>query len=330
MAGIAQEGCIDPTLGDELTDYCFGELPELRREVIERHLLDCEICRDEFVRLERSVRILRSIPEVHPSLPRTAIASQLGLSARLAEPFGGYRAYALAVSVLFGLEWMVGVWSELGYSYDRFGSTAWMLSAPVTVSVTMCLLAALWLDARGIRSGSRHPALAAGTLLALGLTAITVAIVMVLPTVKTILASFETRTAAGGYFKDILLIFLPLLLFVLPTFHAVLVLQRELKAGRHQAVLKLLTGAADALPPRGVWCPSPRTLGALLAILGIMKVLGTNNMLDALAPGPYAGLFTYAAYISTAIWFAIGAGSLVWYWRMLQELKREAVAGHDS
>jgi len=59
-----------------------------------------------------------------------------------------------------------------------------------------------------------------------------------------------------------------------------------------------------------------------------VKIVGTNHMLDALAPGPYAGLFTMAAYISTAIWFAIAVLSLVWYAMRLDDLKREALAAN--
>ena len=61
-------------------------------------------------------------------------------------------------------------------------------------------------------------------------------------------------------------------------------------------------------------------------MLGIVKVVGTNHMLDALTPGPYAQLFSLAVYVSTALWLSIGIISLAWYSARLNDLKREALA----
>ncbi len=71
-------------------------------------------------------------------------------------------------------------------------------------------------------------------ILSTGLAVLTATLVFVLPDERTILASFQTRTAAAGYLKDVIVIFLPLLVFVAPTFNVVLRLQRELAEGEIQ------------------------------------------------------------------------------------------------
>src|SRR5258707_8910945 len=112
-----------------------------------------------------------------------------------------------------------------------------------------------------------------------------------LPAERTIQASFQTRTAASGYFKDAELTFAPLLVFFVPAFHTVLRLQRELAAVRPRQVVNLLARRPDSLAPRGMLYLSPRVVAAVLVVYGIVKVAGTNHMLDALTPGPYANLF---------------------------------------
>ena len=88
----------------------------------------------------------------------------------------------------------------------------------------------------------------------------------------------------------------------------------------------MLTKATDRIVPRGILYVPPQLLGAILLVLGIVKLVGANHMLDALSPGPYANLFTVASYVSTAIWFAIAIWSVVRYLDSLNELKREALA----
>jgi hypothetical protein len=64
----------------------------------------------------------------------------------------------------------------------------------------------------------------------------------------------------------------------------------------------------------------------LVIALGLFRLLGTNYMLDALSPGPFANLFTAAAYIGTALWLACAIVPLIWYSGSLNDLKREALA----
>jgi anti-sigma factor RsiW len=309
-----------------LTSYCFGDLPDGEREQVEQHLMICDGCWEEFRRLDAAVRTLRHESVLGPVMPVDEIVSVLGWSSRLDRPFGGHAWFAISVAMLYGLEWTVGLWSELGYSYDRFGGLAWVLSAPVAASVSGAVLFSLWAAIKSVRSGQVDGLVRSAALILTALGLVTVCLTVVLPGDQTIQASFQTRSAAGGYFKDALLIFLPLLLFILPPFHTVVSLQRYLKAGRHRQVEGALAASHDRIAPRGVWYLSPRVLTGFLVVMGTLKIVGTNHMLDALTPGPYANLFSVASYIGTGLWFAIAAVCLIWYSISLNELRREARA----
>ena len=317
----------DPShLGESLTSYCFGALSDDRRDAVEQHLMSCARCWAEFQRLDTAVRTLRFDAAVRPAFSIQAVTSVLGVSGGLERSLGGHARFVFVIALLYGLEWAVGLWNELGYDYDRFGHLAWALSLPVAMVVAGAVLLALWLDVRATRAGRNSGLIHSTAAVLLVLGSVTVAVMSVLPAERTIQASFQTRTSAAGYFKDAEFIFLPLLLFVVPAFHTIVFLQREMRSDRHQQVLNLLSRAADAVTPRGMWYLSPRLLGAVLVIYGIVKVVGTNYMLDALTPGPYANLFLVAAYISTGLWFAIAITAIAWYASTLNELKREAAA----
>lgn len=323
---VSTSSCNDPATFDALTAYAFGdELTEVPRQQVDSHIGRCARCAEELMRLEACVRALRYDPNLVSLTPTPEIVSVLGMSGRLDTPFGGHRLLAVGVSVLYGLLWAVGIWSELGYAYDRFGTLTWWLSVPTAGMVAALLLFALSDSTNATRSGSSRGPVQSVVILSIGFALLTAILVLALPDERTILASFQTRTAAGGYLKDVIVIFLPLLVFVAPTFHTVLRLQRELGDGRYKGVLDLLGRKPESVSPKGVIYLGPASLAFLFLVLAIIKVLGANHMLDALTPGPYANLFTIASYISTGLWLAIGVISIGWYATTLNELKREAL-----
>jgi hypothetical protein len=323
---LRRGGCSNPGLAGLLSGYCFGGLQEAQRAAIEEHLLECDRCWDEIQRLEHYVRILRTDARVKPALRLPEIVSTLGLSGRLVRPFGGHLTFVVAMSLLYGALWTAGLWTELGYAYDRFGGLLGSLSAPVGCFVALTMAGGLALDVRTTRRGSSRGLWHSTAAIVGALTVLVVFTVMVLPAERTILASFQTRTAAAGYLKNALFIFLPPLFFLLAPFHTILQLQRDLRAGRHEDVFGFLSRHPEAVSPRGVFYLSPTFLTVLLLLESARKIIGANYMLDALNPGPYAQLFTIASYLSTAIWLAITVGAVAWYVAKLNDLKRECVA----
>ena len=153
MNRSADEHASEWHLGQTLTSYCFGGLSDQDRQRVEEHLLGCEACWQEFQTLDAAVRILRFDGALMPTLPVNEMVSLLGLSSRLDRPFGGHATFALTIAGLYGLEWTIGLWSELGYAYDRFGTLAWALSVPVATWAAAALAAALWSDAHTTRTG---------------------------------------------------------------------------------------------------------------------------------------------------------------------------------
>jgi hypothetical protein len=199
-----QRQCFDPAVGRIVTSYCFDEAREDQQDSVERHLLECDACWEIFQRLDAAVRTLRLDRSVKTRFAPAEVVSQLGFSGRLDRAFGGHAAVVLVLAGLYGIEWAIGLWSELGYSYDRFGSLAWALSGPVAAWVAASLIISLWIDVRAARAG-RHDGLLRSVAFALVTQGIATAVlVSVLPAEFTIQASFQTRTASAGYFKDVM------------------------------------------------------------------------------------------------------------------------------
>lgn len=318
--------CSDPRFDSYVTPYCFADLSGQEREDFELHLLSCEACWSEVDRLSKAVALVKASPKLVDRLRTPEVVGQFGMSGHLEQPFGGHRAFTLVLASLYGLLHVASVWTELSYSYDRFGNLIWGSSVFAFAAATIGAALALWLAARGAAAGSDRN-LGMATLALVGvLTLMTAAMWQLLPQVPTIDANFATRSAAAGFLKNEILYFAPLLLFILPTFHAVVALQAQLRAGRFRAVLDLLTGSREGVPPRGVWLIPSWFLMIILMTAAVIGYLGTNNLLDNLKTGTYSNTFTAALYMRVFLWYVIAVLCFAWYHRSIQELKREAIA----
>lgn len=318
--------CFDSRLSSYVTPYCFADLSEADREVFEIHLLSCEACWREVDRLSSATSILRSSPTVMRRLRTAEVVSQFGMSSHLERPLGGHVGFGIAVGVLYGLLHAASVWTELAYSYGQFAILGWLSSAAVFAWVALATCATLSLTTKWILSGN-HRVLSKASLLVLGSLAImTMLMWLLLPQTPTIEANFATRSAAAGFFKNEVLYFVPLLLFILPTFHAVVSLQVQLRAGRFGAVLDVLTDCREGVAPRGVWLVPTWFLVAILLVGAFLGYAGTNHLLDNLKPSPYSNTFTAALYIRVSLWFVVAMLCFAWYQRSIQELRREAIA----
>jgi hypothetical protein len=319
--------CADPRLHEALTSYCFGDSDEAEFERVQEHLLACEVCWREVQALEASVRALKHDPNLVPQRVTPEVIGLFGLSGQLHAPLAGHLRFVAFASVLYGLLFADSLLTEVAYAFDRYGLLGLKLAPLVFLVVAAVLASAFTLDGRFTRAGRRDGfgmsalTLVAGIGLGLG------ALVFWLPGEPLVRATFQTRTVASAYLKNAINYFLPLgVLLVLPTFHAVVALQRELVAGRHARVLALLSGDRDAVPPRGMLFVRPGTFAGLLGIGAAWAVLSSHYLLDHVLPGPYAGLYSMLLEVQLGILFTLGVGSLVWYARCLTELKRECLA----
>jgi hypothetical protein len=318
--------CPEPRFDASVTPYCFAELTGRDLQEFEAHLLVCDACWREVDRLSAAAAIAKMSPRVVSRLRTPQVIAELGISGRIDRPFAGHRAFVIIVALLYGLLHGASVWTELAYSYDRYAALTWSLSAGVFAWVTVGLAVSLWSSVKAARVGNER-GLPLAALMAVGMLAImTLAAWRVLPSIPTVDATFETRSAAAGFLKNELMYFIPLLLFILPTFHAVVVLQEQLRAGRFRGVFQLLTGRPESLAPRGVWLVPGWLLGIVLIAGALIGYTGTNNLLDNLERGPNANLFTAALYVRVFLWYGVALACLAWYYQSRQELKREAIA----
>lgn len=312
-------------LQEALTSYCFNALDSKERQKVGLHLLECDSCWREVQRLEACVRVLRHDPQLKPLSIDAETVAVLGMSARLDQPLGGHSGFATFTASVYGLLHGASVWTELSYSYNRFAILTWVLSLVACASVATSIVIALHIDARqALKQRTNGLAWSAGVMFA-GLGILTSVQWWLLPHTPTVQATFETRSAAGGFLKNELLYFVPLLLFLLPTFHAIVRLQGELRAGRIRPTRDLLTGSPESLAPRGVWFVPLWLLVAVLLLAVVIGDRGVNNLLDHLTRGPYSDLFTAALYVRVFLWYLLAVGAMLWYQRALSELKRETL-----
>jgi hypothetical protein len=326
-AAFDNELCTNAELQDAVTAYAFDDLEHTDRERVALHVIECDQCWRELRQLEECIAVLSHDVRLNPLQRSPDVLSAIGLAGRVDQTFAGHAVFAIAVSSLFGALWAASVWTELSYSYSAYVSLIWLLTPVAFLGASAALGATLYVIAQ--RAASNHASgLAQGSVWCLGgLGVLTLLLALSLPDVQTIAAAFETRSAAGGYVKNVGMYFVPLLLFVLPTFDAVVQLQRHLRAGRHQAVLDLLSRQPHAVAPRGVWILPGWFLVLVLSVAVIVGYQGVHHLLDNLRPGPFAQLFSLALYVRVGLWFLIALIALAWHHAMLNELKREAAIG---
>jgi hypothetical protein len=130
------------------------------------------------------------------------------MSAGVDRAFGGHLLFVATVAVLYGFEWTLSLWTELGYSYDRFASLAWTLSTPTALWAAGALLLGLWIDTRTARADRTDGQFKSTAVVLAALGVLVAYMIVAFPAERTIQATFQTRTASGGYFKDALQIFL--------------------------------------------------------------------------------------------------------------------------
>jgi hypothetical protein len=316
--------CVEPPLDQHVTSYCFDDDLGDAMERFEAHLLHCDSCWREVQRLEASVRALRLGAVSTDLLLQPEVVGVFHMSGRVDHRFAGHGPFVIAVALLHGLLYAASLWTELAYSYDRFSTLLWTLTPLVLICVSAGTIGAFLFGAS--HNARRHEtALAWSASIAIAtVTIATTASFALLPEVPTLAANFETRSAAVGYLKNVVQYFAPLLIFIVPTFHAVVALQRELHAGRHAAILEFVSGHPEGTPPRGVWVVPLWLLTAGLLVGLVVGQVGASYLLDNVKPGPYRNLFTTALYVRIGLWWVTALLCLVWYQRRLEDLKREA------
>jgi hypothetical protein len=238
--------------------------------------------------------------------------------------FGGHSCFALMSCALYAVLYVVALFVEIAYEFDRYGAGA-VKAAPLVF---------LWVwgtSVAGLIAGVRVTLRGKGGGLALSMSAFALAGLLLygalswfLPNVPITKARFQTYPAHGAYLKSVYY-FLPLAaVFLVLPYHFVAATRREVRAGGRQALALLAGRGLAAAPPgavyvRGLW------LGLTLVAAAVAAVLGTAHLVENLVPSEHTGFFTQLVQWRLAIYFALGLACLVWYSRSLEEIKRECL-----
>jgi hypothetical protein len=167
-------------------------------------------------------------------------------------------------------------------------------------------------------------------LFALGPITVTAAIVALavapfLSADPIVLAKFQTMTARVGWMKSVGQALQIPLLSLIP-FQFVLAMQHELWSNRMDRVLRLLTNDPMGITPRGALFVRPVVAAVVFVLFATWWIIGNAHLLENLEPGPHLGLFMALGISRMTVVLVTLFVVWIWYLRILDELKREAIA----
>jgi hypothetical protein len=275
--------------------------------------------------LAAAVRVLDTERSLLQTLTPAEAASAFGLSGRLDWPFGGHWLHALLACTLYAVLYADALLVEVAYQFDRYGRAAlWAAAAAFGWILLTSLggMAAAWkLTLRGSNKGwavSFSIFVAAAILLFAGAC-------LFLPAEPLTQMKTQSYTAQAAYLKTIGYFLFLKSVFLLPPFHFVLVMQRELRAGGHRPALGLLTGDKKSVAPRGTVFLRLGLLVWLFVLIIGGSLLLHHNLMSLLQPAPYQNLFSNLLLARLILYYVLMAECLVWYYRSLNELQRECL-----
>lgn len=271
------------------------------------------------------MRVLDTDRSLAQSLTPAEVAAAFGSSGKFDLPFGGHRWHAWLASALLALLFAIALLGEVAYQFNRYGRAGLITAAVAFGWVCAASLAGLALDWRLTLRGSNKGLAASIGVFLLAAVMLYAGACLVLPPEPITRLTMQAYTAQAAYLKDIIYFLILEIIFLLPPFHFVLVMQRELQAGRHVATLGLLSGDRFSVAPRGLFFP--RFWALMLAFVSIVaiSVFLHTHLMDRLKPEPYMNLFSNLVLARLALYYALAAECLFWYYRSLNELKRECL-----
>lgn len=318
--------CADPEIEDKVTAYCFGDLKEVEGGSVETHVLDCDKCRAEAERMTAAVQILRTDKRLLKLITPAEVASAFGISSKLEQVFGGHTIFVLVASFIYAVLYGVALLVEVAYQYDRYAATAPYIAAGASVWILLTTLAALWLDWKLTMTG-RSSGLKVTILAFMGAALILFgAICLYLPTSPITELSFQAYPAQAAYLKTIGYFIVLSVIFLLPTYHFILAMQRQMLSGHYELTSGLLRGDPIAVSPKGTIYPKFWFLTTILGLFIAISWFLHHNLMSNLRPGAYQWLFSNLILSRLLLFYLLAAVCLFWYYLSLNEIKRECLA----
>lgn len=316
--------CNEQVLSARIADLCLGEASGEERSALEAHLLVCDECWTEFQRVNEAVQVLRSDKALEPVMVADLI-QLVGLGARLHRWLGGHAVIAVAISIGFGLMMALALLVEVAYEWPTYSHWAMYVSVIIGVgSAAVSLLSFDLMRRRLIAGRTNSIVFALGPLVAWAVC-VALTIAPFLSPDPTVLASFQTMTARIGWVKSVgQALQIPLLALV--PFHFVLAMQHDLWSNRIDRLLKLLTNDPMRVTPRGTLYIRPVLGAAIFVLFAAWWIIGSAHLLENLQAGPHLALFMALGISRMMVVLLSLFAVLIWYARVLNELKREAIA----
>lgn len=324
------ESCFAPEINKLITAYCFGRTSEKERKALEIHLFECDYCWSEVQRLEAAVHALSSEPSLIRSLSAGDFVKTFGISGRTEQPFGGHIWHVLISCFLYSGLYAVTLLIEISYQFDKYGRTALKLAPLVFLWIFATSLLALGIDWRQTSKGKRHGLTFSVLIFLVSAGALYVAICFFLPASPITEQTIPSAPAQAAYLKDIRWSLLLMLIFLAPTFHFVVAMQRELRAGRYRLPLELLTGSRFSVAPGGTIYLRIWMLVVALMLMAAYSALSTANLFDQLSPSHYKNLFTNLIDLRLILHYGLALKCLAWYHHALDDLKRECLVAEKT
>lgn len=241
-------------------------------------------------------------------------------------PFGGYKIHVSACCFLYAALYTVALFIEIAYVFDRLGPTAMRLAPVVFSWMFSTSIFGLWV------SWKRAP-WGASVRLTLSLTVFTSAALLLYLFLGTFLpaepitdANFQTYTAHVAYLKSVCYFLFIAVLFMILPFHLVVALRKECLAGNRRLVMGVLKSRRLSAAPGGTVYLRVWWLGIILSVGAVLALALTGHLFENLKPGQYMNMFMQLAQWRLILFFVLGAECLLWYYRSLNEFKRETYA----
>ena len=275
--------------------------------------------------MEAAVRVLETDRSLAQSLTPTDVAAAFGISGRLDLPFGGHRWHALLAGGLYAVLYADALLVEVAYQFDRYGRAAMMVALAAGGWIFITSLAGLAVDWKLTFRDSNKGLIASVSIFLAAAAILFAASCLFLPAEPVTQSVRQAYTAQAAYLKTISYFIFLKSVFLLPPFHFVLVMQRELRAGRYRNALGLLTGDKFSVSPKGVFFLRLGVLALIFAVIIGISVFLHHNLMDHLRPAPYMNLFSNLILVRLILYYMLAGECLAWYYRSLNELKRECL-----
>ena len=137
----------------------------------------------------------------------------------------------------------------------------------------------------------------------------------ILPGFALAKARFQLLSAQAAHLKNTGYFLLFVVLFWLPPAHAVLVLEREARAGRVQLVRELVSH--QVMVGEGLVALNAAPLVGMWVLLVLVSLPMGAHLLDSMRPHPKLNAFYILFYLRAFLYFALSAICLGWYFNAL-------------